>query len=247
MNTEILISLVEIELRAVPPYMLQSCVLVPVTPEPEPEPQNVISTPVPPGIEYETLPVIDPVTQIIDTSPDQIIGCANSILAGREQQTLDSLFPGAISGDGVVNRSNNDIWTYDGSTWTNVGPTPGRQLVAAPALPPWNEIVVLLGLVKSKISIQSLNYALEITTEAGAVAVKAKVIIRTVRSITSPPISLQLNALPPIGVGVLTLILPPARSFQVEVFPPVAIGGPRQILPPSISLQIEAKAPAAIG
>jgi hypothetical protein len=197
MNTEILVSVVEIELRAVPPYMLQSCVLVPPTPVPEPEPENVVSTPVPPGIEYETLPVIDPVTQIIDTSPDQIIGCANSLLTSREQQTLDSLFPEAVSGDGVVNRSNNDIWTYNGSVWTNVGPTPGRQLVTVPSLPPWNEIVVLLGLVKAKISIQSLNYALEVTTEAGTIAVKTKAAIKSVRIIEPASIGLQLDVLPP--------------------------------------------------
>jgi hypothetical protein len=189
------------------------------------------------------LPVINPGTQIIDTSPDQIIGCANSILTGREQQTLNSLFPGAIGGDGVVNRSNNDIWTYNGSIWTNVGPTPGRQLVAAPVLPPWNEIVVLLGLIKTKISIRSLNYALEVTTEVGAVTVATKVTIRTVRTIAPPLISLQLDVLSPVGVGILTPIFPPNRNFQIEVLPPVAIGGPGQIFPPSRNFQIEAKAP----
>jgi hypothetical protein len=247
MNTEVLVGLTEIELSGFAPYVLQSCLLVPPVPEPEPEPENVISTPVPPGIDYEALPVIDTETQIIDTSPDQLIGCANELPLGAEQQILDSLFPGAISGDGVVNRDNNDIWTYDGSIWTNVGPTPGPQLVVTSVLPPWNEIVVVLGLIKAKISIQPLNYALEVTTEAGTIATKTKITIRSVRIIAPPSVSLQLDALPPIGVGVVTLILPPARSFQIEVFPPVAIGGPRQILPPSISLQIEAKAPVAIG
>jgi hypothetical protein len=144
------------------------------------------------------LPLIDAETQIIDTSPDQLIGCANDLPIGGEQQILDSLFPEGISGDGVVNRDNNDIWTYDGSIWTNVGPTPGLQLVVVSVLPPWSEIVIVLGLIKAKISIESLKYALEITTEVGVVAVKTKATVKTLIIVQIPPISINLEALAPV-------------------------------------------------
>ena len=37
------------------------------------------------------------------------------------QTTLNNAFPSATAGDGVVDQTLGDLWTYDGSTWTNVG------------------------------------------------------------------------------------------------------------------------------
>ena len=152
------------------PYILRPCVLVPPTPEPEPEPESVISTPVSPGITYESLPVIDTATQIIDTSPDQIIGCANELPTDNEQTVLNSLFPDAVDGDGVVNRNNNDIWVLDSGVWNNVGPTPGPQLTVVSLVPPWNETILVSSVTRSKVEAVGFKYALANETELDIVA-----------------------------------------------------------------------------
>jgi hypothetical protein len=151
------------------PYVITACTLVPVLEPEEAQPEDAIFTPVPPGVEYETLPIIDPETEIIDTAPNQIIGCANNLPPGQEQFVLDTLFPDAIEGDGAINRENNDIWKYDGFEWENVGPTPGPTLVAISVLPPWNEISVYTATVRTRFLADSVDYSLNLLAVASIV------------------------------------------------------------------------------
>jgi hypothetical protein len=184
MTTEILIPSAGYGLTAVAPYVLQSCVLVPPLPPSAAEPEDAIFAPVPPGVDYGSLPVLD--TEIIDTSPSQIIGCANTLPEDGEQAALNALFPSAIDGDGVVNRQNNDIWKYDGTTWENVGPTPGPQVVVVSVLPPWNEIAIYDATVRTRLQIQSLNFALALLTEPDPISI---IIGLDARKIKEVPVS----------------------------------------------------------
>ena len=43
------------------------------------------------------------------------------------QATLNSAFPGAAAGDGVIATDTGDLWVYDGAVWNNVGQIQGPQ------------------------------------------------------------------------------------------------------------------------
>jgi hypothetical protein len=269
MSVSVLAPVTQITLNGSIPYVLQSCVLVAPVPTPDPEPgpelEEFIFAPVPPGIDLDSLPIIDPETQIIDTSPNQVIGCANDLPVGVEQQILEALFPGAEAGDGIVNRDNNDVWTYDGSTWTNVGPTPGPQIVQVSILPPWNEIVFLSARVRTRLSVQSLAYALDPPD------VPISIVVRTTASVTKllnvPSIAYELKAYPPYFAGTIiqlsesaidfALYSPqvstgyscaaPVSAITLASLTPLDIGtGPLFIQPQQLELLIEAQAPRVV-
>lgn len=116
--------------------------------------------PLPPGVALNDLPLL----QIIDTSPNEIIGCVLSLSTGQEENQLNQSFPSAISGDGVINKDNNDIWIYDGTNWENAGQTPGLRISTQTSIPPWNEKIKLAGTTKTLLSIKTLPYALGLST-----------------------------------------------------------------------------------
>jgi hypothetical protein len=142
------------------PDVLQSCSLTPPSPPPPPPTTGVIYTPTAPGITYESLPTVT----IVDTSPDQIIGCIHDT-ASNPQGRLNALFPSAVNGDGVVERRNNDIWVYDGALWNNVGPTPGPTIqLIQPLIPPYNETAIYSGILRTRLDVNKFNYSLELLT-----------------------------------------------------------------------------------
>jgi hypothetical protein len=209
-------SSIDYELKAYAPALLSSCILAPPPPAPTLQPEEVIFTPVPPGIEYESLPVLDPVTQIIDTSPSQIIGCANAVPDGAEQSTLNALFPGAVDGDGVVNRQNNDIWKYDGTTWENVGPTPGPQVVVVSVLPPWNEIAIYDARIRTRLQVVALDYALALLTEPDPIGVVLGLDARRVKDRATPALTFTLAPFAPVYVGKRAIVIqPPTGSVAL--------------------------------
>jgi hypothetical protein len=226
MTTEILVPSIGYGLTALAPYVLQSCVLAPPPPAPAPQPEEAIFTPVPPGIEYESLPVLDPVTQIIDTSPSQIIGCANALPDGGEQGTLNALFPGAVDGDGVVNRQNNDIWKYDGTTWENVGPTPGPQVVVVSVLPPWNEIAIYDATVRTRLQVVALDYALALLTEPDPIGVLLGVDTLSIRSVKIPTTgAYDIEAIAPTFSNLFTAVVASAPVLYTGTGSTQQIGG----------------------
>ena len=50
-----------------------------------------------------------------------------SITGPGDQSTLNTAFPSAVVGDGVIDQSNDTLWIYDGSTWVNIGSFRGVQ------------------------------------------------------------------------------------------------------------------------
>jgi hypothetical protein len=132
----------------IPPVdIFQSCILFspdqidPIDPgdgAEQPSGDGTIWAPLPPGV---TEPPATPGYTIVDTSPDQLIGCIFDA-SQNPQGRLNILFPSAIEGDGVVERITNDIWVLRSGVWENVGPTPGPTIVEAVVLPPYIETVV---------------------------------------------------------------------------------------------------------
>jgi hypothetical protein len=205
-------------IEAAPPLVIQSCVLAPPPPPPEPEPEEAIFTPVAPGITIETLPVIP---EIIDTSPDQVIGCANDV-GTDPQQVLNALFPAAISGDGVVDRTSNDFWVYDGTTWNNVGPNPGPTLVVTQVIPPWNEVLLYEARIRTRLLAQSLTYALQLLTEPDPLVVRTRLDAAAITAVKAPSSGTTLSALLPL-VSISVTVFAPAASSTITALAPAVI------------------------
>jgi hypothetical protein len=238
MTTELLVPSIGYGLVPVAPGFIQPCVLDPPFEAPPPQPDDIISTPVPPGVDFGSLPVIDPETQIIDTSPNQIIGCVNELIAGSEQETLDNFFPFAVSGDGVINRENNDIWKYNGTTWENVGPTPGPTLVVVSVLPPWNEVAIYDATVRTRLQIQSLNFALALLTEPDPISIFVGLVAKEVRIVAVPAQAFTLEAQAP-QVSISARVTVPARALQIERYAPRPLASL-----PAVGIALGANAPS---
>lgn len=244
--TTILAPVRNIQLNALQPYVLHPCVLEPPVPEPEPEVENEIFVPVPPGIEYASLPVVNPITEIIDTSPNQIIGCANELPNGSEQDILNILFPVAVTGDGVVNRENNDIWTYDGSLWSNVGPTPGPQVIVSSVIPPWNEIVTCIGRIRTKVFIGKADRSLSLLTEIDAYGITVGLVATSSSAfIEVPGVAFTLEAFAPIVSGGASVFTPITGATVTASQPLVSSGS--SVAPPSADLIFSANEVPYVG
>jgi hypothetical protein len=234
MTTPIPAPLVSIELAALAPYLVQSCVVTP--PAAPPLEDGIITLPAPPDISYDDLPVIGS-EQIVDTSPDRVLGCANSLPEGGEQAVLNGLFPAAISGDGIIDRGTGDIWVYDGTTWNNVGPNPGPTLLEAAIIPPWNEILSYDATVRTRLQIQSLDYALALLTEPDPIGVVLGLDARRVRIVAAPALTFTLAAqTPQVSVGARVGV--PALSLQLAQNAPLILTSL-----PAANLTLAANAP----
>jgi hypothetical protein len=199
MSTTVLAPAASVSLSAPAPYVVQSCV-VSLPPPPAPA-EGVITLPAPPTVEYENLPVIDP-DQYIDTSPDRILGCANSLPEGGEQAVLRGLFPDAIGGDGIINRGTGDIWKYDGTDWENVGPNPGLILQDPVVLPPWNETEIYDATVRTRLQVVALDYALALLTEPDPIGVVLGLAVGSARSVKVPAASYEIApAVPEVTIS----------------------------------------------
>ena len=179
--TTITAPLTTIALAGLVPDVVRSCIVLQPSPPPDsgeepPDPvgDTGIYTPIAPGVIYTSLPT----TTVIDTSPDQMIGCIVTV-ADNPQGRLNALFPSAISGDGVIDRATNDIWVYDGAVWNNVGPTPGPTIVATTVIPPWNETVLATARTRTKLEALSLAYALELLTEPDPITTVTSLLVRS--------------------------------------------------------------------
>jgi hypothetical protein len=218
-------------LSGLAPSLLQSCILAPTPAVPPTIGDNDIYTPVAPGVTYAALPTVT----IVDTSPTQVIGCANDV-GTTPQQTLNALFPAAITGDGVVDRATNDFWVYDGTTWNNVGPNPGPTIVDATIIPPWNEILSYDATVRTRLQIQSLDYALALLTEPDPIGVVLGLDARRVRRVLPPAVAFDVTA-PPCIVSISAKAGVPAASVALASFAPsIATGA--VVAPPPVATTV---------
>lgn len=86
------------------------------------------------------------------------------------QQTLNNAFPGAETGDAVVDELTNDVWVYDGSLWINNGGNPGEYLVDPTPIPTHNETLLVTCIMSTGFSSRSLNYGLQLLSELNPVS-----------------------------------------------------------------------------
>ena len=59
-----------------------------------------------------------------------IIGSVADVLVNppnNAQTTLNTAFPGAVAGNGVIDQATGNLWVYDGANWSNVGSVRGPQ------------------------------------------------------------------------------------------------------------------------
>ena len=224
MTTTLAAPVTSIALAALTPDVVRSCIVLQPSPPPEPgeEPPGAIGdddiyTPVAPGVTYENLPEVT----IVDTSPDQLIGCIIDT-ADNPQGRLNALFPAAIDGDGVIERSTNDIWVYDGSEWNNVGPTPGPTIVTATIIPPWNEILTYEARIRTRLLAQSLAYALQLLTEPDPLVVRTTLEAAAVTIVKAPNTALSLQSATP-QVSISATVFAPAASSSITALAPAVI------------------------
>lgn len=226
--TTITAPLTTITLQARVPDVVRSCIVQQPSPPPDPSeaPPGPITgegiyTPVAPGVTYGGLPTVT----IVDTSPDQMIGCIIDT-ADNPQGRLNVLFPSAVDGDGVIERNTNDIWVFDGTTWNNVGPTPGPTIVTATVIPPWNEILVYDARVRTRLEVNGLAYALALLTEPAAYGITLGMTVQTSQALVRVPAAGQSLAaqLPAVSSGA-SVLSPAAATTFTALVPQVSSGG----------------------
>ena len=247
--TTITAPLTTITLAALVPDVVRSCVVLQPSPPPDPgeEPPapvtgNDIYTPIAPGVTYANLPVAP---TIVDTSPDQMIGCIVTV-ADNPQGRLNALFPSAISGDGVIDRATNDIWVYDGATWNNVGPTPGPTITATVVIPPWNETLMAVARTRTKLSVNALAYALELLTEPDPIITTTALAVRSVPAfIRIPDTDFTSTVHVPAVAGGASAAVPLATSALTAQAPAVSSGG--AVIMPAININVTAFDPENAG
>jgi hypothetical protein len=152
--------------------------------------------PLPEGFDPDDLPLLDS-GDIVDTSPNQIIGCVDILVEDYEQNILNALFPGAVAGDGVVARETEDIWKYDGTIWENVGPSPGPTILPRPVVPLIQYIERYDASIHTRLQIQSLDYALALLTEPDPIGVVLGLDVDSIRLVRVPAASYEIQALAP--------------------------------------------------
>lgn len=208
------------------PRLFEQCILTSAAPPAPPpggdpvDPGGGIPTPVPPGVTYESLTEI---SEIVDTSPSQLIGCVNDTTPNA-QSRLEWEFPDAAEEDGVVDRFTNDMWVLRGGSWVNVGPTPGPTIVTTTVLPPWNETVLLTGQTRTGISVEALGYALEIETTLDPLTTKTKATVVRFTPVEVPPIGVDITAATPLA-STGAPVKPPAIQVEPAFAAPAGGGG----------------------
>lgn len=246
--TTITAPLTNITLQGRVPDVVRSCIVQQPSPPPDPgeTPPGPITgegiyTPVAPGVTYEALPTVT----IVDTSPDQMIGCIIDT-ADNPQGRLNALFPSAVNGDGVIERSTNDIWVFDGTTWNNVGPTPGPTIVTATIIPPWNEILVFDARVRTRLEVSGLAYALELLTEPAAYGITLGMTVRSITALVAvPTANVTLAAGLPVVIAENPIFVPAVNLTATANAPAISSGASVEV--PSTSIALSGVTPAQVG
>jgi hypothetical protein len=241
--------LTTIELVAQTPDIVQSCIILqptpppdPVDPIPDPAEDNEIVVPLPPDIVYGDLPTVS----IIDTTPDQMIGCIVDT-GGNPQGRLDALFPAAINGDGVLERLNNHIWVYDGSTWNDVGSSPGPTVVVNYIIAPYNEIYLAEGRVRVGIEVEAVPYAFDQLTEPTDYTITLGLLLQSSQALVRVPAANTFAAsshVPQVSGGASVLVPSKNTAFAVPV---PAVGAGKSINVPVIDLGFAAPVVPYVG
>lgn len=181
-------------------------------------------TPLPYGTVYSDLILINTGTQIVDTTPSQVIGSVYSLPLLGESAALNYSFPTATTGDAVLDESSNLFWAYNGSSWDNIGENPGRKLTIDSYLNGYNESIELKAVVKAKIEVTSYDYPLSLQAD-----VDIPIYVRNSTNAATGVVEVPLT-----GFGLQ--LLGPSTVLSV---PELASGIQLSILTPSTALSVQ--------
>lgn len=176
-----------------------------------------------------TISTLPTAPAVVDTSPTQVLGTVATVGA-NPQTTLNTAYPDAVAGDGVQDLSTDEFWTYNGSTWENVGTNPGPTMTVTSTVPVWNETVKAEGRIRLLASVQSLAYPLNVLTEIPAYGVRLGVGVARIRKVEVPAAFVDMTALTP-AVGISAAVAVPTGVLNLEaqtssVSTGVSIGAP---------------------
>ena len=76
------------------------------------------------------------------------------------QVNLNTAYPGAVSGDAVLDQATGNYWVYNGSTWQNVGPILGQTIAIQSETSSWNEVIKLAGTSIANFNVTVFPYSL---------------------------------------------------------------------------------------
>jgi hypothetical protein len=214
--------------------------------------------PQPSGVSLPALP------EITSTAPTTLLGTIATV--GSDAQTaLDAAYPDAEAGDGVRAEDTGSYWVYDGTNWEDVGLTPGDVVINPVIVPMYEEIVLLRGTVRSKVTVSRLPYALGLLTTA-TVTTRTKVVGTRIRKVLVPAAGVSVAQLvpkvtsggsvkPPLAAVALAAAAPAVASGASVAVPlsTIAVAGldpeqagklKTQVFVPSADLSLSAMAPA---
>jgi hypothetical protein len=132
---------------------------------------------------------------ITSTAPTTVLGTIATV-GSDPQAALNAAFSTAEAGDGVLALDTYFYWLYTGTTWNNVGLTPGDIVADPVVVPMFEEIVLLRGTVRSKLNVTRIPYALELLTEVEPLVVTLGVTAARVKLLTSEAGALTLSGQP---------------------------------------------------
>jgi hypothetical protein len=182
---------------------------------------------------------------VIDPSPTEVIGSVTTV-GDDPQETLNEEFPEAVSGYGVKDTSTGNFWVYDGTTWNNVGTTPGPSLENITTIVlPYNETVAYEAPLSIGVAIAKFEYALELLTEVSELAILVDAVVAQVNIVEAPAISIVLDALAP-QISFSARVNSPAANISLEVLAPTVNTG-KTVNAPTAQIDITALAPDLVG
>jgi hypothetical protein len=197
---------------------------------------NDLWFPVAPGVTALPSP-----SAITDTSPLAVIGTIATVGA-TPQTALNAAFPAAISGDGVQDQTTGNFWVYNGSTWINVGTTPGPTVPSTPVVLPYNETVIYEGSLRLGNVVTKFDYSLTLLTVVPAIVIKNQADVRRIWKVESPAGAVALTAQIPSITTDSPTVIEVSESVTVTVagLTPISAGVAFNFLDPAnIGLAVE--------
>lgn len=191
-----------------------------------------------------TITTLPAAPAVVDTTPTEVIGTVPTVGA-TPQTTLNTAFPAAVAGDGVQDTSTDEFWTYDGSTWSNVGTNPGPTMTVTTTVPVWNETVKAEGRVRLFTEVESLGYALAVLTEVPAYGVKVRATATRIKKVLVPAAAVNVAAAEP-RVAISATVKPPAAPISVAAVAP-AVSISATVVVPAAAVAVAAETPVVVG
>jgi hypothetical protein len=185
---------------------------------------------------------LPPTPTITNTAPTSVIGTVATV-GTNPQTTLNAAFPSATSGQGVQDLATDEFWKYNGTSWVNVGTTPGPTMTVTSVVPVWNETVLAVGRTSTKLQVTSLPYALSLLTEV-AVTTQTALVVTKILKVEVPAADVTVaGGAPAVSIGVA--LRPPAADVAVAGAAP-AVSTATVVQVPAADVVVVGAAPTVV-